>query len=268
MPIRTLIVDDEPLARRGLRARLALHADIDIVAEAGNGREALLELNEHRPDLLLLDIQMPGLGGFDMLRSLPTNEIPLVVFVTAHDEYAMRAFEANALDYLLKPINRARLGETLQRVRRQLAVHQADAHCARLLHLLGTVSGQPELSLEQALNDTEAQKLSSLSNRLAIKEAGRTLRVSFDDIQWIDAAGDYVCVHTAATNYVVRAKMRELELSLDTRRFQRIHRSTIVNLDCVCELRAHANGEQVLILHSGQRLKLSRSYKNKVRLLH
>lgn len=268
MSIRTLIVDDEPLARRGMRARLAAHADIDIVGEASNGREALLLLNELRPDLMLLDIQMPGLGGFDVLRTLPEGEVPLTVFVTAHDEFALRAFEANALDYLLKPIGRKRLDEALERVRKEIAKREAETRCARLLQLVGNLSGVPELSLDDALRNADETEIKPPNDWLPIKETGRTLRVPYDDIHWIDAAGDYVCVHTAANNYVIRAKMRELETNLDARRFQRVHRSTIVNLSYVRELRVQANGEQLLVLDSGQQLKLSRSYKNKVRMLH
>lgn len=267
MRIPTLIVDDEPLARRGIALRLARHPDIEVVAEASNGREAFFAISEHQPVLMFLDVQMPGVDGFELLRAVPLPQLPLTIFVTAYDQYALRAFEANAIDYLLKPIDDARLDDAIERVRRDLAAREADDHCARLLRLLGDVSGRPELTLEQALVDAE-RIAQPAEQRLSIKDAGRILRVPLEEILWIDAAGDYMCVHTSKETHVLRATMRELESRLDARRFQRIHRSTIVNVARVKELRAHLNGEYFLILDSGQQLKLSRSYKEKVRLLH
>ena len=268
MPLRTLIVDDEPLARRGLALRLARHPDIEIVAEAGNGREAFFAISEHQPELMFLDVQMPGVDGFELLRAVPSAQMPLTVFVTAYDQYALKAFEANALDYLLKPVEDARLDIALDRVRHELTTRDADEHRGRLLRLLGTMSGKPDLTLDEALADADRTGGRPSDDRLAIKDSGRILRVPMDDILWIDAAGDYMCVHTGADTHVLRATMRELEDKLDPRRFQRIHRSTIVNVARVRELRSHLNGEYFLILDSGQQLKLSRSYKDKVRLLH
>jgi two-component system LytT family response regulator len=267
MRIRTLIVDDEPLARRGLQLRLARHPDVEIVGEACNGREAFFRIGECRPTLMFLDVQMPGVDGFGLLRTVPMAQMPLTVFVTAYDQYAMRAFEANALDYLLKPIEDARLDAAVERARHSVAARAADEHRAQLLRLLGSLSGRPELTLEQALEDA-ATASPPADDRLSIKDAGRILRVPMNDILWIDAAGDYMCVHTGSDTHVLRATMRELEDRLDPRRFQRIHRSTIVNVARVKELRSHLNGEYFLILDSGQQLKLSRSYKDKVRLLH
>lgn len=269
MRLRTLIVDDEPLARRGLALRLARHPDVEIVAEAGNGREAFFAISEHQPDLMFLDVQMPGVDGFELVRAVPSAQMPITVFVTAYDQYALKAFEANALDYLLKPVEDARLDTALERVRHEFATRDADEHRARLLRLLGTLSGKPELTLDEALADADRSGGGRpADDRLAIKDSGRILRVPLDEILWIDAAGDYMCVHTGQDTHVLRATMRELEDKLDPRRFQRIHRSTIVNVARVRELRSHLNGEYFLILDSGQQLKLSRSYKDKVRLLH
>jgi two-component system LytT family response regulator len=267
MRLRTLIVDDEPLARRGLSLRLARHSDVEVVAEAGNGREAFFAICEHQPDLMFLDVQMPGVDGFELLKAVPAAQMPVTVFVTAYDQYALKAFEANALDYLLKPVEDARLDVALDRVRQEIANRDADEHRSRLLRLLGTMSGRPDLTLDEALADA-VQNGRPTDDRLAIKDAGRILRVPLDDILWIDAAGDYMCVHTGVDTHVLRATMRELEGRLDPRRFQRIHRSTIVNVARVRELRSHLNGEYFLILDSGEQLKLSRSYKDKVRLLH
>jgi two-component system LytT family response regulator len=216
---------------------------------------------------MFLDVQMPGVDGFELLKAVPAAQMPVTVFVTAYDQYALKAFEANALDYLLKPVEDARLDVALDRVRQEIANRDADEHRSRLLRLLGTMSGRPDLTLDEALADA-VQNGRPTDDRLAIKDAGRILRVPLDDILWIDAAGDYMCVHTGVDTHVLRATMRELEGRLDPRRFQRIHRSTIVNVARVRELRSHLNGEYFLILDSGQQLKLSRSYKDKVRLLH
>lgn len=265
MSIRTLIVDDEPLARRGLELRLATHADVEIVGEAGNGREAFFAVSALSPDLVLLDVQMPEVDGFGFLRALPPARMPLIVFVTAYDEHALAAFSASAVDYLLKPVDGDRLSEALGRVRSALASRAAGAHRDRLLRLIGELSGRPDLSLEDALGGRFEP--ASPGERLAIRDGDRTVRLDPGEIRWIDAAGDYLCIHAGGETLVLRATMREMEQRLDPRRFLRIHRSTIVNRDCVRELRAHVNGEYFLTLESGQTLKLSRSYKDKVALL-
>jgi two-component system LytT family response regulator len=264
--IRTLIVDDEPLARRGLEIRLAAHVDIEIVGQAGNGREAAFALTALQPDLMLLDVQMPEVDGFALLRSLPAEQLPITVFVTAYDQYALAAFGASATDYLLKPVEETRLAEALEKVRAQLAAREAEVHRDRLLHLLSQVSGRPELSLLQAL-DGELSPNAAPTEKLAIKDGQRIVRVDQEAIGWIDAAGDYLCIHTPDETFVLRATLREMESRLDPRRFQRIHRSTIVNTARVRELRAHQNGEYFVVLEGGQTLKLSRSYKDKVELL-
>ena len=265
--IRTLIVDDEPLARRGLELRLANEADIQIVRHCGNGEEAVRAVSELQPDLMFLDVQMPGLDGFSALRAIPASQLPLVVFVTAYDHYAIRAFEASAVDYLLKPIDDSRLHQALYRVRQQRRERDADNHCARLLNLLGELSGKPSLTLGEALQDGAAVRLGPGEQKLAIRDGGRTVRVDMAHIRWIDAAGDYMCIHTDAETHILRATMRELEHQLDTRRFQRVHRSTIVNVDRVKSMRAHINGEYFLTLDCGHELKLSRSYKDKIEML-
>lgn len=265
MRIRTLIVDDEPLARRGLELRLERHGDIEIVGQAGNGREAQFAITALAPDLMFLDVQMPEVDGFDLLRQLPAEHLPLTVFVTAYDHYALQAFAASASDYLLKPVDEQRLDQALERVRIQLDARQAQSHRDRLLKLLAQVSGKPDLCLEDALEGSDG--LRPPPNRITIRDGNRSVRVDVDAIRWIDAAGDYLCVHTEAETFVLRATMRDMEQRLDPQRFQRIHRSTIVNVARVRELRAHLNGEYFVLLDSGQTLKLSRSYKDKVQLL-
>jgi two-component system LytT family response regulator len=263
MKIRTLIVDDEPLARRGLELRLARHADIEIVGEAGNGREAFHAISTLRPTLMFLDVQMPGVDGFGLLRAVPASMLPLTVFVTAFDQYAIAAFAASALDYLLKPVEDARLDQAVERARVQLATRAANDHCEHLLKLLATLSNTPELRLADVLAGETRQP----GDKLAIRDGQRIVRVDIDAIQWVDAAGDYMCVHTTEATHVLRGTMHDLEQRLDPQRFQRVHRSTIVNLARVKEMRPHQNGEFFLVLDSGHELKLSRSYKDKVRLL-
>ena len=262
--IRTLIVDDEPLARRGLELRLQHQSDIDIVGEAGNGREAFHAISKLKPDLMFLDVQMPGVDGFELLRAVPATLMPLTVFVTAFDQYALAAFAASALDYLLKPVEDTRLEQALARAREQLARRAASDQCEQLLKLIASLPNAPPSSFVEALAGDSPRRL---GDKLAIKDGQRIIRVDIDAIQWIDAAGDYMCIHAGNDTHVLRATMRDLEHRLDPRRFQRVHRSTIVNLARVKEMRAHLNGEYFLILDSGHELKLSRTYKDKVQLL-
>ncbi len=263
--IRTLIVDDEPLARRGLELRLAGQADIDIVAQVGDGIAATRAVSEHEPDLMFLDVQMPGLDGFAALGAIPAAQLPVTVFVTAYDHYAMRAFDACAVDYLLKPVEDVRLRQALSRVRAELAGREAQDHRDRLLQLLGQVSGRPGLRLDEAL-DGDGEAALRGDAPLAIRDGQRIVRVPPGEIRWVDAAGDYTCIHTDRETHVLRATMREMERRLDPRRFPRIHRSTIVNAARVTALRPHLNGEYFLTLDCGQELKLSRSYRDRLPL--
>ena len=270
-PLRAIVVDDEPLARRGLEIRLAAHPDVEIVGHYGDGEAAIAGLREHRPDLMFLDVQMPGMDGFQTLRTIPASEMPLVVFVTAYDHYAIRAFEASATDYLLKPVEESRLAQALVRVRQARAQREASGHCAHLLGLLGELSGRPPLDLDEALKP-DALDLLRREEKLAVRDGGRTVRVDLHSIRWIDAAGDYMCIHTDGdapngNTLILRATMRELEKQLDPQRFPRIHRSTIVNARRVVEMRPHTNGESFLLLDCGQELKLSRSHRDKLAML-
>ncbi len=261
--IRTLIVDDEPLARRGLELRLRKHDDIEIVGEAANGRTAFHAVSSLRPDLMFLDVQMPGVDGFELLRALPATLIPLTVFVTAYDQYALAAFAASALDYLLKPVDDTRLDESIARARARLAERKAEDHYERLLKLIATLPNAGELKLD----DVPATDATAPMQKLAIKDGTRVLRIDIDSIRWIDAAGDYMCIHAGEETHVLRGTMHDLERRLDAKRFARVHRSTIVNLERVKEMRPHLNGEYFLVLDSGHELKLSRSYRDKVKLL-
>jgi two-component system LytT family response regulator len=266
MTIRTLIVDDEPLARRGLELRLRDAADITIVRQCANGREAIAAIAEEAPDLMFLDIQMPGLSGLDVVAQVPQESMPMVVFVTAFDRYAINAFEAHALDYLLKPVDDARLAAALDRVRAQWQQKQAVAQREQLMALLADVKGNGEISPEgaAAASAVDARRYAKM---LPIRAGRETIRLDVTTIDWIDAAGDYMCLHADGQTHVLRATMKELEDMLDPQVFQRVHRSTIVNLARVRSLRPHLNGECFLKLQSGQEVKLSRSFRDKVEML-
>lgn len=264
--IRTLIVDDEALARRGLELRLAAFEDVEIVAQCRNGREALQAAQEHAPDLIFLDVQMPGLSGFDVLRRLSGSRMPAVVFVTAFDAYALRAFDANAIDYLLKPINDDRLAESVARARATLDERAACRHRAKLLRLLCELTGR-ELTIEDALTEAEGGGSPRFPRRLAIQDGRKTNCVDVDAIDWVDAAGDYMCVHAGGETYVLRGTMKRLEELLDPEVFVRVHRSAIVNRNRVRAMRPHRNGEYFLKLSCDHELKLSRKYKTNVQRL-
>ncbi|MBS1135610.1 MAG: response regulator transcription factor [Burkholderiaceae bacterium] len=266
MSIRAIIVDDEPLARRGLELRLRDAQDIEIARQCANGREALAAIAELHPDLMFLDIQMPGLSGFDVLAQVPQESLPMIVFVTAFDRFAIDAFEAHALDYLLKPVDDARLARALERVRAQWQQRQALAQREQLMAMLGDLNGQGQIEPE-SLASQASRPARRYATMLPIRVGRETIRLDVSTIDWIDAAGDYMCLHAAGQTHVLRATMRELEEMLDPQVFQRVHRSTIVNLARVRSLRPHLNGECFLKLQSGQEVKLSRSFRDKVELL-
>jgi len=256
--LRTLLVDDESLSRRGLELRLKVASDIEVIGQCSNGREALQAIRESKPDLVFLDIQMPGLSGFDVLAELQPHELPMIVFVTAYDRFAVQAFEARAIDYVLKPVDDVRLAATLAHVRELAEQRTAVAERNQLANPLAALRGSGEIEGAQPAAST------SPPNWLPIRNGRETVRVPVEAIEWVDAAGDYLCIHASGNTHILRATMREMETLLDPRLFQRVHRSTIVNLTRVKSLRAHMNGEYFLRLEGGQELKLSRTYRDKV----
>jgi two-component system, LytTR family, response regulator len=261
--ISAIIVDDEELARRGIELRLTQHPDIKIVAQCVNGREALEAIAQLQPQLMFLDIQMPGLSGFDVVAGVPHESMPIVVFVTAFDQYALDAFEAQALDYLLKPINEARFKQTLARVRNLVEQRSAVAQREQLMALVANMQGTAALDTQSLHSDGMAHAR-EYAEILPIRDDTDTVRVNVASIDWIDAAGDYMCVHAEGRTYVLRETMKSLEAILDPKIFQRVHRSTIVNIKRVRRLRPHTNGEYFLTLEDGQEIKLSRSYRDRV----
>ena len=272
MTIRTILVDDESLAIQGMELRLAAHDDVYVIDTCSNGREAIRSIKTHKPDLVFLDIQMPGFDGFSVVQGLMDVEPPLFVFVTAYGEHAIRAFEAQATDYLVKPVEEARLADTLARVRLRLAEKRQAQEAGRLMealveHAPGAAEEIGVEGLTTAASETHA--VDRYEKLLNIKDRGQIFRVDVDTIERIDAAGDYMCIYTGDNTLILRETMKDLERRLDPRRFQRVHRSTIVNLDLVKQVKPHTNGECFLVLNSGASVKVSRSYREVVaRFVH
>ena len=265
--LSTIIVDDEPLARKGLAIRLTAHNDINIVAQCNNGREAIEAIKIHRPDLVFLDIQMPGINGFEVIDALVEQGLPMpmVVFVTAFDQYAIKAFDVHAVDYLMKPADDARLAQAMDRIRDHLKSKTDADHKNKLVKLVSDVTGNDQNTILEELANKQTVSLSPYSDVLPIKDGGELSRVPVNSITWIDAAGDYMCVHTDEGTHILRKTMKQLEELLDPRIFIRSHRSTIVNKNYVQKFCSQLNGEYYLVMNSGKELKVSRSYKDKVK---
>ncbi|MGM0632923.1 MAG: LytR/AlgR family response regulator transcription factor [Pseudomonadota bacterium] len=263
--LTAVVVDDESLARDGLVMRLDKTGDVKVLATCSNGREAVRAVGEHRPDMVFLDIQMPGMSGLEVIKQLQQDEMPLIVFVTAYDAFAVDAFNVHAVDYLLKPIEDERLEESIRRAReRRSAPEGGDEEKQRLLDIVMELTGKSATAVKALLDDGEGATGGHV-DRLAIRDGSATLFVPVRDIDWIDAAGDYMCVHVKGETHIMRTTMKELESQLDPNMFQRVHRSTIVNLHRVERISSHINGEYHLTLVCGTSLKMSRSYKDKVR---
>ncbi|HLT64428.1 MAG TPA: LytTR family DNA-binding domain-containing protein [Pseudohongiella sp.] len=261
--IRAVVVDDESLARKGLILRLEELGSVQVARECQNGKEALEAIAELEPDLVFLDIQMPGMTGFDVVERLQQDNMPLVIFVTAYDEFAVNAFEVNAVDYLLKPIEQDRLAAALEKARFKLGAQRTDDEKKRLLDIVIGLTGKTEQAIYELMQNGISP--AQYSEKLAIKDGASTTFVQVRDIDWIDAAGDYMCVHVKGETLIMRTTMKELESQLDPSIFQRVHRSTIVNLSRVEKVSSHINGEFHLTLSCGTSLKMSRSYKDKVK---
>ena len=246
-PIRVLLVDDEPLARSMLREMLQGDPQVDIVGESCNGREALEAIDLHSPDLLFLDVQMPEVGGFQLLSSLAKRPLPHVIFVTAYDQYAVRAFEVHALDYLLKPFDQERFDVSWRRAKEQIMRERDGGADQRILALL-----------------EELKAGNKYLERLVVKAAGRIYFLETSEIDWIEAEGNYVSVHSAKKAHLLRETISSLESQLDPKKFVRIHRSSIVRIDRIHELQPWFHGEYRIILQDGTQLTLSRNHRDKL----
>ena len=257
MKIRTLIVDDEPLARRGISARLREFPDFEIIGECDCGEKAIDAIQSQQPALVFLDVQMPDLTGFEVLQTLGAEKMPEVIFVTAFDQHALRAFEVNALDYLLKPIDDERFALAVARVREELRQRHDNTLARRLANLLSQV--QTENAGVSSLSDSNPS-----SQRFIVKSGGRILFVKAHEIDWVEAAGDYVYLHVGTKSHLLRESMTTMENQLDPQQFLRIHRSTIINSDRIGEMRPRDNGEYKILLHTGVELTASRRYRQRV----
>jgi two-component system, LytTR family, response regulator len=253
--ITALIVDDEAVARSRLRRLLSKQDDVEILGEASDGPSAVEAILEKNPQVVFLDVEMPQMDGFAVLSALPPEKLPAVVFVTAYDAHALRAFSVHALDYLLKPFDSERLGKTMERVRDTLSRNGSPSN-ERLMALLKEVSARTE-TLEQIV----ARPNNRFIDRILVKSANRSVFVKLSDIEYMEAAGNYIRLHVGNERHLVRETMTSLEEKVDPAHFVRIHRSTIVNLDRVKEFQPWFSGDYVVIMQSGARVKLSRGYR-------
>ena len=244
-PIKVLIVDDEALARRIVRKMLQAHTDFEVVGECENGGEAVAALRSTLCDLMFLDVQMPEMDGFSVVGALAAEEMPHVIFVTAYDQYAVRAFQVHALDYLLKPFDQERFAQALERARRQIRSEAGGDINARLLSLLSQRESQPQLV-----------------ERLLVKADGRVFFLKTDELEWIEAEGNYVSLHVGNKKYLFREAISTLEGQLNPKKFRRISRSTIVNIDSVTEFQPRFRGDYWVVLRGGVKLKLSHRYRS------
>jgi two-component system LytT family response regulator len=245
--IRALIVDDEPLARRRIKSLLAHDTTVDVIGECPDGYKALTSINELTPDLVFLDVQMPGMDGFEVIKTIGPDRMPTVIFVTAYDQYALKAFEVNALDYLLKPFDRNRFQKTLERARAMITrIQNGNVH-HQLLSLLGYLRREQEIP-----------------DRFIIKSGGRVVFLRVEEIDWMRTVGNYVRLQVGRDSHLMRETMSGMEAKLNPDRFMRIHRSTIVNLDRVKEVQPWAKGEYVVIMRDGTRLIMSRRYRERL----
>jgi len=248
--IRALIVDDEPLARERIIDLLMDDAEVEVIGECGDGLSAVAAIESQKPDLLLLDVQMPELDGFGVLDAVGADRLPVIIFVTAYDQYALRAFEVHALDYLLKPFDRERFDKALQRAKRQFARERVGAVNQQLVALLADLKARPK-PLE----------------RLVIKSGGRVFFLRAEEIDWIESAANYVRLHVGRESHLLRETINSLAAKLDPEKFLRIHRSTIVNLERVKELQPWFHGDYVVILQDDTQLTSSRSYREQLHKL-
>ena len=254
-PIRTLIVDDEQMARASIRVLLGADPDIELVGECGSGLDAMTAIAARAPELVFLDVQMPRMNGFEVLSAIGDARRFVVVFVTAYDSYALDAFDVHALDYVLKPFDDRRFHRALERAKDQIRHTRLDQLATELVH---AVSGTAP---------AERPGAADLGERIVIRDGGRTVLVPLPDIDWIEAADYYVQLHVGVKSYLHREPLRDLEARLDPRRFVRIHRSTIVAIDRVRELRPSAHGDHCVRLRDGTDLKLSRARRGMLRAL-
>lgn len=264
--LKTLIVDDEPLALKLLRAKLEKVADIDIVGECKNGREAIASTLELSPDLIFLDIQMPGMNGFDVVKGLQSDVLPLIVFTTAYEQYAVDAFDVHAVDYILKPIDQERISRAVERAIKRLLASDERNNKPPILSAIDAIN-QKEKSFASTTNLSNQQPYlqNNIDKKVVIKDRDEITILKQSDIEWVDAAGDYVCLHALGETHIKRSTLKELLAELDDTIFKRVHRSTIVNLNYIEKVIPHTKGEFFLLLGEFEKIKVSRNYKDAIK---
>lgn len=255
--IRTIIVDDEGLARDTLQLLLGKHKEIEVVAACENGKEAIDAIHKFQPDLVFLDIQMPEVNGFEVIAEVGPEKMPVVIFATAYDQYALRAFQAAALDYLLKPFDDERFEQALDRAILQIRQQKSSELGAKLVHLIGAQKAE---SLDTEPIEKPTLLPETYLERIMVKERGSIFFIKVEDIVWIEAAGDYISIHTTEKSHLIRETMAGLLAGLNPRKFVRIHRSSIVSVEHIKELKPYFHGDYIVILKNGKELKLSRRY--------
>ncbi len=269
--LRTIIVDDEPLARRLLKSSLEEIPEVEVIGECRNGREAVEFTLKQAPDLMFLDIQMPGMNGFDVVKALQADVMPMVVFSTAYEQYALDAFDVHAVDYILKPLEEDRLQRAVGRALDRFQVAAADG--GNKTPLIGAIddiakkvkTGVPVEEKTSTEKVAAEETLPSGPRKIAIKDSDTVTLVQETDIDWVDAAGDYMCIHVKGKTHIMRSTMKELLTKLDSSLFKRVHRSTIANLDRIEQVIPHTKGEYFLYLDCGERLKVSRNYRDAIK---
>ena len=265
--LRTVIVDDEPLALKLLGSLLRNNEYIEVVGECRNGREAVAAAAQLRPDLLILDIQMPGLNGFDVIKKLQSDLVPLVIFCTAYQRYAIDAFDLHVVDYVLKPVNQERLDLALQRAaaRFEKALPGED-NKAQLIGAIDDITHRAGgRRLDEEPGPLSGAPALAADRKIAIPDAGKILMVDVDDIYWVDAAGDYMCLHIDGVTHILRSTMKTLSARLDQQKFRRIHRSTIVNMERIRQVTSQPRGEYLVELDCGAELKVSRNFREAIK---
>jgi two-component system, LytTR family, response regulator len=249
MSVRVLVIDDEPLARAGITARLADYSDMLVVGECSTGEEALVSIPRVSPDLIFVDVEMPGISGLDLLRRLPKEQARCIVFLTAHEEYALDAFDVEALDYILKPIDEARFAACIERARRVLSLHRQEANLERLYGLLAT---------------TDKPENGGVIKRFPVRRGNQFTFVQAGDVDWIEGLGDYAGLHVGNRTHLIRESLTLLEARLNRTEFVRIHRSTIVQVERIVRVESSANRDAVLTLRDGKALRVSRTYRSRL----
>lgn len=264
--LRTLIVDDEPLALGLLKAKLSKVAEIEIVAQCKNGREAIQAIMDHSPDLVFLDIQMPGIDGFEVIKKLQTDVVPLIVFTTAYEQYALDAFDVHAVDYILKPIDDERIQRALKRAQERLESGDTDGAKNRIMGAIGAISQiEREAEPTDKPQDNRQSAADNLERKIVIKDRDEITLLTQSSIKWIDAAGDYCCIHADGETFIKRSTLKDLLEELEPNSFKRVHRSTIVNLNFIEKVIPHTKGEFFLVLGEHEKVKVSRNYREVIK---